>query len=421
MDEIKQVKRRSFWGGMLTGVLVVGFVLTLVFVFSIIAVSDKYESEYLEIAKKQAIAVDSSNKVVTQEFADKVEYLYSDICDRFYFEDNINTDSMRDAMYAGVFSALDDKYSEYYTKEEMDALFQETEGVYYGIGSYVTMDTVTGYPYLSGVFDDSPASRAGLRDGDIIYKVNGEDIYGLTLTEVVNLIKGPENTTVDVTIVREGASDYITVTVTRGKVTSPTVTHEMKRNDIAYIQIQEFDDVTEEQFKEAYKDINAQGAKALIIDLRSNGGGNLTTVLAICREILPAGLITYVEDKYGTRDEYRCDGKNEIQIPLVILTNEYTASASELMTGAVRDYQKGTIIGTNTFGKGIVQSIYPLSDGTGYKITTASYFTPKGECIHGYGIAPDIELEYDADLYYDEGVDNQLEYALNYLTDKISK
>ncbi|MBP5453576.1 MAG: S41 family peptidase, partial [Lachnospiraceae bacterium] len=166
--------------------------------------------------------------------------------------------------------------------------------------------------------------------------------------------------------------------------------------------------------------INKQGAKALIIDLRSNGGGNLDAVLDIARHMLPKGLITYTEERNGTVTEYSCDGKTPIQIPVVVLTNEYTASASELLTGALKDYGIAESIGTNTYGKGIVQSVYPFTDGSGIKFTTSRYYTPKGNCIHEVGIAPDIELEFDSERYYsDEKYDNQLEYAIEYLSKKI--
>lgn len=417
MEETKKAKKYLYIG-LLIGVLATSLILTMVFLFvrdhQIEAIRKDYQKRVSTLSNVK------SGTLIDDSVVEKADYIYSKILSEFYFEDDIDIESMRENMYKGIINSLNDKYAEYYTAEELADMFTESEGVYYGIGSYVSMDTVTGYPILSGVFNDSPAEKSGLRDGDIIYEVDGESIYGLTLTEVTNLIKGPENTDVELTIVRNGESDYLHITVTRGKVESPTVTYELKRNGIGYIEIQEFDDVTSTQFDAAYTDLRGQNIKALVIDLRSNGGGNLDTVLAICREILPEGIITYTEDKFGNREEYTNPKDNSIDIPLVILTNGYTASASELMSGAVRDYGLGTLIGTNTFGKGIVQTIIPAADGSGIKLTTSRYYTPKGECIHGVGIAPDIELEFDGDRYYsDEAYDNQLEYAIDYLTEKI--
>lgn len=417
MEETKKAKKYLYIG-LLIGVLATSLILTMVFLFvrdhQIEAIRKDYQKRVSTLSNVK------TGTLIDDSVVEKADYIYSKILSDFYFEDNIDIESMRENMYKGIINSLNDKYAEYYTAEELADMFTESEGVYYGIGSYVSMDTVTGYPILSGVFNDSPAEKSGLRDGDIIYEVDGESIYGLTLTEVTTLIKGPENTDVELTIVRNGESDYLHITVTRGKVESPTVTYELKRNSIGYIEIQEFDDVTSTQFDAAYTDLRGQNIKALVIDLRSNGGGNLDTVLAICREILPEGIITYTEDKFGNREEYTNPKDNSIDIPLVILTNGYTASASELMSGAVRDYGLGTLIGTNTFGKGIVQTIIPAADGSGIKLTTSRYYTPKGECIHGVGIAPDIELEFDGDRYYsDEAYDNQLEYAIDYLTEKI--
>ncbi len=426
MDELKTQKRRSFWKGALAGVLIAGILLTMVFVILFLEQAQKisgfakdYESALQYASNSGSV---SSGQVITDEVVKKVDLIYNKIISQFYFESDVDVENMRESIYRGIIDSLGDKYAEYYTAEELIDLFTESEGVYYGIGSYVSMDAVTGYPLLTGVFKDSPASKAGLRDGDIIYKVNGEDVYGLTLTEVTGIIKGPENTPVDLTIVRNGESDYISVTVIRGKVESPTVVYEMKHDGVGYIQITEFDDITTGQFEAAYKDLNGQKMKALIIDLRSNGGGNLDTVVDIASQILPSGVITYTEDKNGHRETFSSKGDTPIKVPLAVLTNEYTASASELLSGAIRDYGLGVLIGTNTYGKGIVQTIYPLSDGSGVKYTTSRYFTPSGVCIHGAGLAPDIEIEFDGERYYSsEAYDNQLEYAIDYLLEKLNE
>ncbi len=421
--ELKKIKRGYFFKGSLVGVLVATVLLTIVFAINLNNITDIYNSNieyYKNLDVTTAPETNGSDILMTEAFINKAETIYQGVVKEFYFEDDIDVTMMHDNMYKAIIDSLGDKYAEYYTEAELETLFSETEGVYYGIGSYVSMDDETGYPILSGVFADSPAANAGLRDGDILIEADGENLLGLTLTECVDKIKGPENTDVVLTVYRENETEYLYITVTRAKVESPTVKYEMKDNSIGYLQITEFDDVTTNQFKEAYDALKAQGMKAMVLDLRSNGGGNLETVLAIAGEMLPEGVITYTVDKYGNKEVSKCAGNNPADFPIAVLTNEYTASASELLTGALKDYGLAVSIGTNTYGKGIVQSIYPFSDGSGIKITTSRYYTPNGICIHETGIAPDIELEFDSELYYgEEGIDNQLEYALEYLLEKI--
>ena len=215
------------------------------------------------------------------------------------------------------------------------------------------------------------------------------------------------------TVIRDGETDYLDITIERRRVESPTVTLEMLEDGIAHIQVTEFDDITVTQFAEAIAEAESQGMKSMILDLRGNPGGNLTTVVEMCRMLLPEGLIVYTEDKAGHRDEYFCDGKNQIEVPLVVLIDGNSASASEILAGAVQDYGVGTLVGTTTYGKGIVQQIMSMEDGSAIKITISGYFTPKGRNIHGTGIEPDVECPFDAEAYYDEvnPYDNQLEKA----------
>ena len=336
-----------------------------------------------------------------------------DVIDQYYYnEDDVDSENMIEWMYDGMIASLGDPYSAYYTEEEWADMMEATKGIYYGIGAYVSLDTTTGFAKISGIIANTPAEEAGLRENDIIYLVDGETTQGYDLSEVVAMIKGEEGTTVHLTIYREGEPEYLEMDVTRRKIESPTVNYEMYDNGVGYIQITEFDEVTSDQFAEALAVIKGSDAKGLILDLRSNPGGSLPVVVDIARLILPKGLIVYTEDKYGDREEYNCDGKNELQIPLVVLVNGNSASASEILAGAIKDYHKGTLIGTTTFGKGIVQRILPLTDGTALKLTISSYYTPNGNNIHGIGIEPDIVCEFDSDAYYDEGVDNQLERAM---------
>ena len=353
-----------------------------------------------------------ADSLINDTTVEKLETL-EDIVEEYYYKDeDIDTDEMIEGMYAGVIDSLGDPYSVYYTEEEWQALMADTEGIYYGIGAMVSLDVTTGFARISGVIAGTPAEEAGLRENDVIYMVDGELTQGYELTEVTAMIKGEEGTSVHLTIYRDGEDDYLEMDVMRRKIESPTVNYEMMDDDIGYIQITEFDEVTADQFAEALATVKGSGARGLILDLRSNPGGSLPVVVDIARAILPEGLIVYTEDKYGKREEYTCDGRNELDIPLVVLINGNSASASEILAGAIKDYGKGTLIGTTTFGKGIVQRVLPLTDGTALKLTISSYYTPKGNNIHGIGIDPDIECEFDADAYYDEGVDNQLDRAV---------
>lgn len=397
-------------GIFLLGLLVGVIIMTLVGSCAYVGTKLYYLAD--ERRAKTATADGSSKSgVVSDDSVKKLEALEDFIDEYYYNDEDINTDAMMEGMYAGLVDSLGDPYSVYYTAEEWQDLMQETEGIYYGIGAYLQLDLATGFAKINGVIPDTPAEEAGLRENDIIYMVDGEIVQGLELSEVVSRVKGEEGTIVHLTIYREGESDYLEIDVERRKIESPTVRYEMYDNGVGYIQITEFDEVTTEQFTEALAVIKGSKAKGLILDLRSNPGGSLPVVVDIARSILPKGLVVYTEDKYGERDEYTCDGKNELDIPLVVLINGNSASASEILAGAIKDYDKGTLIGTTTFGKGIVQRILPLTDGTALKLTISAYYTPKGNNIHGIGIDPDIECEFDSEAYYDDGVDNQLERA----------
>ena len=316
-------------------------------------------------------------------------------------------------VYRGLLSALDDPYSEYYTAKELNDLMSQTEGIYYGIGAYVSLDTATGLPKISGTIEGSPAEAVQLRAEDLIYEVDGVSTSGKTLTEAVAMIKGEEGTEVVLTIIRDGESDYLTIPVIRAKVESPTVEFEMLDDTTAYIQITEFDEITIDQFTEALAMAKGSGMDGLILDLRANPGGSLHAVVEIAQMMLPEGLVVYTEDKNGKRTEYSCNGKRELEVPMVVLIDGNSASASEILAGAIQDYGIGTLVGTTTFGKGIVQQIIPFSDGSAVKLTISSYFTPKGRNIHKVGVEPDVVCEFDGEAYYDDEnpVDNQLEKA----------
>ena len=388
-------KSRKSWGLFVLG-LVIGLLVALIITSFIF---------------RRNVSV-SENSLLDAQVLKKIESLENIIHDRFYLSE-MTDEQLEDGIYRGMLAALDDPYSEYYTEAELEQLMNQTEGIYYGIGAYVQLDKETALPRITGVIADTPAEEADLRPMDIIYKVDDESTYGLSLTEAVALIKGPEGTMVTLTIIREGESDYLEVTLPRRKVESPTVKFEMLDEEIAYIQITEFDDVTVDQFADAYAMARGSNMKGLILDLRANPGGSLNVVVEIARMILPEGLIVYTEDKEGKRSEYRCDGSRELTVPLVVLVDGNSASAAEILAGAIQDYKLGTLVGTTTFGKGIVQQIIALEDGSAIKLTISSYFTPNGRNIHGTGIEPDVECEFDGETYYstEDRYDNQLEKA----------
>lgn len=365
------------------------------------------------------VASGQEGSILDDEVVQKL-MLLEDGIDEYYLGD-VDEAALEDSLYHGLVDGLDDPYSTYYSEEELEEVMESAEGIYYGIGAYIGLDTASGYCKITKVMDGTPAMEAGLQAEDIIVEVNGEDMWGITTSEIVTYIKGPEHTTVDLTIYREGELDYLEITVERRKIETPTVVYEMDENKIATIQITQFDEVTTNQFSDSLKQAEKEGMKALVLDLRDNPGGSLATVVDIAGELLPKGLVVYTEDKAGERNEYKSDGKNEIQVPVVVLVNENSASASEILAGAIQDYKKGTILGTTTFGKGIVQKIFPMSDGSALKLTISHYYTPAGNDIHGVGIVPDEELELDKEKYVEDGTDNQMDRAKEILLEQIGE
>lgn len=395
-----------FLGGVITGLAVSIFVAAIVYISLYVqGVVDSKKDSQVQFSAENGSAIDSSlmKKLQTLE----------GVIDELFYLGEVTNEELQNGIYKGMLQALGDPYSEYYSAQELTALLQQTEGIYYGIGAYISLDEKTGFPKISGTISGAPAEKADLRANDLIYEVDGVSSYGMTLTEVVSLIKGPENTNVVLTIVREGAADYLKVTVRRAKVEAQTVEYQKLEDGMSYIQVTEFDDVTVKQFENALKQARADRMKGLILDLRANPGGSVSAVVDMCRMILPKGMIVYTEDKNGHREEYKCDGTHKLEVPLVVLVDMNSASASEIMAGAIKDYGIGKLVGTTTFGKGIVQQIKPFRDGSAVKITISAYYTPNGHNIHGIGIEPDVVCEFDGEAYYgsEDRPDNQLEKA----------
>ena len=412
---------KFFWGGLFTGLIMSLLVVSSVYVVNRIQYAHKSGQTVglhtREESQENTDGESVTGEAVNEDTVAKMKVI-ENVIDTYFYKEDVDKDAMVDGIFKGMVESLGDPYSEYYSKEELESLYQDSFGVYYGVGAYVSLDTTTGLAKVSGIIADSPAEEADLRAEDIIYKVDDVDVTGMTLQETVSLIKGDENTTVKLTLIRDGKE--IEKEVTRRKVESPTVKFEMLDDGMAYIQITEFDTVTVDQFTEAMAMARGNDMKGLILDLRSNPGGNLSSVVSIAKQMLPKGLIVYTEDRDGNREEYSCDGSKELDVPMVVLVNGNSASASEILAGAIKDYGIGTLVGTTTFGKGIVQRPIELSDGSAVKLTISSYYTPNGINIHGIGIEPDVECEFDSERYYsDEAYDNQLEKAKEVLLQKM--
>ena len=337
-----------------------------------------------------------------------------------YYLDEIDGQKVEDTMYTGMVAGLEDPYSVYYSKEELESMEESISGAYSGIGATLTQDPDTGDLSVVSCFDGTPAQEAGLQPGDVITGWNGNSVEGMELSELVSKIKTDPEEQLTLEIERDG--EILEVELTRREVQIPTVEYEMLDEQIGYIRLVEFDEVTADQFKEALEDLENQNMKKLIIDVRNNPGGVLQVVCDMLDQLLPEGLIVYTEDKNGNRKEYTSDEEHQFTKPLAVLANENSASASEIFAGAIQDYGIGTIVGTTTFGKGIVQRTFYLSDGTGVKLTVAKYYTPKGHDIHKKGITPDVEIELDEELKNQSSIsheeDNQLQKAIEVLQEE---
>lgn len=352
------------------------------------------------------------------EIKDKAEILSSYI-NRFYLND-IDYGKMGDIIYKAMVSGLDDKYAAYYTKDEYKDISEKTKGEFCGIGVYISQGKNDNSLKVAGVVKGGPAEKAGIKKGDIIVEVDGENIQGKDSSYAVSKMKGKKGTNVSISVVRKGNKKPITFNIKREVIHDNTVSYKMLDNNIGYISVSAFETVTKKQFKSAVDCLEKKNEKGLIIDLRDNGGGLLDTALDMLDHILPKKLVVYTKDKNGVAEEYYTKDDKEIKIPIVILVNGNSASASEVFCGALRDYGKAKLLGTKTFGKGIVQSSFAFRDGTGLKFTTSKYYTPKGINIHGTGFEPDIKVKSNGKMtaLKESGykVDNQINAALDYLT-----
>ncbi len=354
-------------------------------------------------------------------YVDKVKEI-AEVLDYYYYQP-IDYNEVVDGIYHGMVSALGDPYSAYFNSDELEKFQESSSGSYAGLGAKVSIGEDK-YPRLNRVFPGSPADIAGLLADDEIIEVEGQDVYGMELNAVVNMIRGPIGSHLKLTVYRPGENDYLEVDVVRNTVEIPTVEHQMLADGIGYIMVAEFDEVTAAQFDEAINDLQAKHMNALIVDLRGNPGGMLSTVKSMLSRFFKKGtLLVYMDDKYGHREEHYSYTDATIDIPVAVLINGNSASASEVFAGCLQDYDKGILVGTQSFGKGIVQTLIPLSDGSAIKVTISAYYTPKGRNIHKTGLTPDVVVDLKDELKKKNLVtveeDNQIQEAVAQLRKKM--
>ena len=397
----KKKKNKSFRRGVLTGILttIAAMVLVIAIVFSVI---------YTQ-----------TGGLLTPGVIRKINVL-SAVLDSSYYKD-IKKSTKQQYLYKGLVESAQDEYTVYYTPKEYREFEISTTGNYAGIGAVLSQDKTTKEVHIVQVYENTPAEKAGLKAGDSIESAGKYKATDYSLDDFVQHLRGKENTTVTITYKRDGKEN--SVKVTREAIVVPSVESKMLTDTIGYINITEFSNDTQSEFEKALSELKGKGMKAVIFDVRTNGGGLVDSSTAILDDILPKGTTVYMKDKNGKRTNYTSDDAKQLDMPIVVLTSEYTASAAEIFTGAIRDFHYGTIIGTKTFGKGIVQNVLPFSDGSAIKVTIARYYTPSGECIHKKGISPDIKLKYQflgtEGQTYDTSLDNQIQKAEEVLNQKL--
>lgn len=400
----RKKKSQGFASGMIIGA-VSAFMAVILLILSVAAVC--IAKGYIHIGVNGDVYIQSDAVTDSDGIGSEVEgklNAIDSVLESFYFGD-VDDETAKDNIYKAYLSSYGDKYTMYYTADEYKALKESTNGKFYGIGAVCQLSGEGGV-LLVDVYDNGAGYQAGLRSGDRVVNVDGRDITDMELSSAVALIKGDKGTSVTLEVIR--GTERLTFSAVRDAVEAKTVSYTLLDNNIGYLSISQFEEVTTKQFKAAVEYLQSQGMKGLVIDIRNNPGGLLDTVVGMLKYMLPDGLIVYTEDKQGNRKEYKGQDNDEFNLPLAVIVNGNSASASEIFAGAIQDYGKGTIIGTQTYGKGIVQTVKPLTDGSAIKFTIAKYFTPKGQDIHGKGVTPDMVVEYDTDA----DVDTQLDAAI---------
>ena len=428
--------KNKFWKGALVGALLTAFAGLIIVGMSLgIFLIGRTAIDGPQQAAESNQAENQDGSLDLNRITKKITTLQQ-IIDKYYLFDE-DTTKVEDWIYKGMMYGLNDPYTTYYTSEEYQKLSEDTEGEYHGIGVMISQNRSTGIITVIKVFKDTPAAEAGMRPGDVLYKVGDMEVTGMDMDILVkDYIKGKDGSEVALTVFRQDEGEYVDLKMERRNVTVQTVEYQMLEDHVGYIAVSQFDVVTADQFKAAVDDLEKQGMKKLLVDLRNNPGGVLDAVVGMLDYILPddlmiegdkdlvrtnteATLLVYMADKNGKGgQEYASDG-HSLDIPMAVLVNGESASASEVFTGAMKDYGRATVVGTKTFGKGIVQNLIPLDNGTAIKMTTAHYYTPSGFDLHGKGIEPDVEVELKEELKnqitVDVKEDNQIQAALKAL------
>lgn len=444
---MEKENKNKFWKGVLVGALVTAFsgliivgVATGISLIGRTVIDNQVQTQTVD--SSQNVAAEPA-KLDMKQVEGKVDLLEEIINKRFLYETDVK--ELESGLYRGLMSGLDDPYAVYYDEEEYRELQESVSGTYCGIGIMVSQNVKTGLVTVIKVFKDSPGEKAGILPGDILYKVGDVDVTTEDLDLIVSKhIKGVEGTVVRLTVLR--GTEYVELKAIRGQIEVPTVEYKILNGDTGYVAVSQFDLVTADQFAKAVEDMEANGMKRMVIDLRGNPGGVLDSAVDMAAYLLPEdedkfdGNIVYTEDKDGKGERYYCknglisfEGSNpqnnnprypkkdghELDLPIAVLINENSASAAELFSGCLQDYGWATIVGTTSFGKGIVQNLIPLTDGSAVKLTTERYFTPSGFCLHEIGITPDVEVELDEALLQKVVItpeeDNQLQKAIEVL------
>lgn len=444
---MEKENKSKFWKGVLVGALVTAFcgliivgVATGISVIGRTVIDNQVEARTVETTDTNG----GKQQLNIKQIERKMDSIQSIIDKRFLYEDDLN--KIEEGIYRGYMFGLDDPYSVYYNQEEFNDMIESTEGTYCGIGAMVSQNLQTNLSAVVRVFKNSPAEKAGLLPGDILYEVGGTNVTAMELDLIVSkYIRGEEGTSVKLRVLRD--ETYQDLMVRRAQIEVPTVEHILLEDKTGYVQVIQFDLITTSQFIGAIEDLEKQGMERLIIDMRSNPGGVLDAAVEMAAYIVPEssmdGMIVYTEDKDGKGEryftkngklqfesDYLSKGNNgfpvedthQLDLPMAVLVNESSASASELFAGCLKDYGCATIVGTTTFGKGIVQQLIPLEDGSAIKLTTHNYYTPSGYSIHKKGVEPDVEVELNEELKKQVVIapeeDNQVQKAIEVLKEQ---
>lgn len=402
MGEEKQVKKSSVE-------TIIWMIITAIIVFLVTS----YQYTKMTLENKEIFNV---NYTYSGDGFKKLEKVYS-IIEKDYLYD-YDIEKLEEGAINGMLEALDEPYTSYFNESDTESFLTETEGEYEGIGVYISFDTSKDLVIVLTPIKNSPAFNAGVLPGDYITEINGESVKGASIEEVAAVMKGKKGSTVKIKFLRytsETEYEEFEKEIQRASVDLSAFGYDVLEENIGYISFESFDEKVYDQFKKAYREmVNEKKIKGLIIDLRDNGGGLLTTATDVIDELLPEGVITYTVDKKGKK-EYLYSDSRATKLPLVVLVNENSASASEIMAAAIKDSDNGVVVGTTTFGKGLVQEFKSLRDGTYVKVTISEYFSPKGNKINEIGVEPNYIVEQDKETSEDE----QLQKAIDVMKEKI--